>query len=102
MTNEEILALPMSENDSGAATIKEYLKTLLTDVWVKEEEFSGKRPFGNGGWKRDIFQTLVAHKVIYGEISSYRDPDTLEIWVDLEAWDEVAGNRIITEAIQSL
>jgi hypothetical protein len=50
MTDQEILALPMQENDSGASTITGYFRALLTKLFEEEEGFSGKRPFGNSGW----------------------------------------------------
>lgn len=58
MTGEEILDLPMAENDSGADTIRGYLKALLHKLWDEDEGFSGKRPFGNSGWYRDLIDTV--------------------------------------------
>lgn len=49
----------MQENDSGAYTVKGYLKALLIAVWDEGESFSGKRPFGNSGWDYDILTALV-------------------------------------------
>jgi hypothetical protein len=62
-----ILALPMpSYNDAEAKTIGEYLKKLLAEVWEREECFSGKRPFGNSGWKYEVYAALVIGKVVEG------------------------------------
>ena len=68
MTDQEILDLPMEENDSGANTIRGYFKALLTTLFEEEEGFSGKRPFGNSGWTRDLLKPLVVAKVIPGRI----------------------------------
>lgn len=59
MRPEEVLALPMLENDAEAATVGEYLLALLREVWRREEEFSGKRPFGSSGWKHDVYRALI-------------------------------------------
>ena len=49
-TPQEILALPMEENDGAAENIGQYFASLLHTLWIEGEGFSGKRPFGNSGW----------------------------------------------------
>jgi len=66
MTN--ILDLEMVENEIEAKTVRDYLKQLLSAVWEEEESFSGKRPFGNSGWKYEIYHTLAHQKVIAADI----------------------------------
>jgi hypothetical protein len=63
-----ILDLPMGVNDADAATIREYMKTLLRKVIREGESFSGKRPFGNSGWKSEMFFPLVKAGVIDGAL----------------------------------
>lgn len=46
-----ILDILMGENDAGALTVRDYLKALLRRLWLEQEGFSGKRPFGNSGWE---------------------------------------------------
>jgi len=59
MNGSEILTLRLQDdNDAGAETVKEYLITLLHEVWNKGESFSGKRPFGNSGWECDLYWPL--------------------------------------------
>jgi hypothetical protein len=48
------LDLKLPENDAGADTVRDYLKALLLKLWEEEEGFSGKRPFGNSGWKHEL------------------------------------------------
>jgi hypothetical protein len=76
MTNEEVLALPMQPNDAEAATVKDYLKTLLLELWNREESFSGKRPFGNSGWQSDVNSALVVGGAVAGTIGEdgYGEP----------------------------
>lgn len=90
-----ILDVPMDENDADAATIRDYLKLLLVTVWQQNEQFSGKRPFGNSGWQWDVYRALVKAKLIAGEIDEFDDCD-----VPREA-REIA-DKLIVEAIRSL
>lgn len=54
------LSLPMPDgNDAGAHNVREYLVSLVDAVWDEEEGFSGKRPFGNSGWKHEVYQVLI-------------------------------------------
>ncbi len=55
---QRLLALPLPDNDSGASTVGGYLAELLLKVWEKEEDFDGKRPFGNSGWQRNLTAML--------------------------------------------
>ena len=48
------------KSDIGdSETIRQYLYQLLRSVWRENEEFSGKRPFGNSGWQYDVYKALV-------------------------------------------
>lgn len=49
-------------------TIRDYLRTLLLTLWREKEGFSGKRPFGDSGWEREIYAPLIRHKVIDGRL----------------------------------
>lgn len=66
MTPQQILDLPMGDNDSGQATIRGYLVALLHQVFTHGEDFSGKRPFGNSGWDDDL--ELVRAGLVEGSI----------------------------------
>lgn len=75
-----ILDIKMQPNDAGAETVKDYFKALLTQIWEQGESFSGKRPFGNGGWQWELLDALtsagvaadehVASQLIYDAIDS--------------------------------
>lgn len=64
----DILKIKMQENDAGADTIGEYLALLLSGVIIEAEGFSGKRPFGNSGWYRELVEPLVRAGVVNGEV----------------------------------
>lgn len=96
VTAQEVLDLGLPDNDSGEATIREYLVALLEEVWEAGEEFSGKRPFGNSGWEMDLLIPLAEA----GFISGHKDEEWDE-W-DLDDKSEKAGRKLITNAIKSL
>lgn len=53
-----------SEALKKQVTIKEYFKTLLEQLWREEESFSGKRPFGDSGWQREIYEVLIDNEIL--------------------------------------
>ena len=67
----QVLAAPMTDDDSGATTIREYLVALAARVWGEGEDFSGKRPFGNSGWHRHVFAALAGAGLIDGTRDEY-------------------------------
>ena len=52
----------------GDMTIREYLVALLGELWNKGEGFSGKRPFGNGGWEYGIYEVLIRDGAVEGTL----------------------------------
>lgn len=93
-----ILDLEMEQNDAKAKTIRDYLKKLLITLWIEEDGFSGKRPFGNSGWKYDIYRTLVLKNIILGTISEYDDC----IDIDIPRDSIKKADKLIEEAISSM
>jgi hypothetical protein len=77
------LALELGENDAGATTFRDYLTKLLTLVWQEEEMFDGKRPFGNSGWKEELYRPMIAAGLAPGEL----DEDGYAKDVDEDAVD---------------
>ncbi len=75
------------------STIRGFLKNLLSTLWLEGEEFSGKRPFGNGGWQYDIYHPLVEH----GYISGVFDEDGC-----IEDFDEGEARGLVLELIAEL
>ena len=98
---QELLDCPMQENDSGADTIKGYLKALLFTLWDEGEGFSGKRPFGNSGWENDLAFALVKGKFIKGTIYTEMEDGKI-INEDLGDADYPAMNKLIQRAIEAL
>lgn len=92
MIAAQVLACPMDPavNDAGATSIGDYLHRLLADVWAKEDEFNGKRPFGNSGWKYEVYAALAHAGLIEGTFDEYGYLDT----VDSDAADELVRSAI--------
>lgn len=88
-----ILDLELGRNDAKAKTVREYLKALLVTLWDKDEGFSGKRPFGNGGWKYDIYAALIKAGVVTGKLDDEGCVETC---------DESKADKLILGAIKSL
>lgn len=96
MTPEEakaILDLPMQRNDAHAATVRDYLKTLLTRLLRQGECFSGKRPFGNSGWEHELHIPLIKAGLVTGEL----DEDGY-----IQDHDELAASVLILKAVGHL
>lgn len=72
MTREEILELPVMRHDLGSEiSMRYFFERLFCDLWKKEANFDSKRPWGNSGWKWDIYVTLIKHNVIPGKLDEY-------------------------------
>lgn len=56
----KILAVPLPTNDANAETVRDFLVALVREVWREDECFDGKRPFGNSGWKSEVYDGLGA------------------------------------------
>lgn len=74
-------------------TIRDYLKVLLVTLWLREDEFSGKRPLGSGGWKFDMMKAAIGAKLIEGELDE-------EGYV--KTCDTNAFNKMVADAIDTL
>jgi hypothetical protein len=69
MKLKEIGDISFASDDLGSiVTIKDYLKKLLCGIWNEEENFSGKRPFGNSGWQCEIQSVLIMKNIVKGEV----------------------------------
>lgn len=66
----EPLDIKISSNDfEDEITLREYFKKLLTTLWEEEEDFSGKWPFGNSGWKYDVYKALIKNELVPGKLN---------------------------------
>ena len=80
--------------DGELLTIKDYLKKLLEELWTYGESFSGKRPFGDSGWVRDLYNPLIGAGVIEGGIDE---------WGEIEGdFDEQQAWEVIMRVIKEL
>jgi hypothetical protein len=91
-TGEQILAVPMGENDALAPTVREYLAALLRGVWRENETFDGKRPFGNSDWQHEVAAALATAGLV---------PAVKNRWDELMP-DFDATDALIERAIDAL
>lgn len=70
-TPTEILLTKIEKNGANASTIGQYLAKLLSSLWTQEENFSGKRPFGNSDWKDPIIHSLILDGHLDGILDEY-------------------------------
>lgn len=89
---EKVLKHEYSNWDLGKCTIREYLLELANRCWIEKEGFSGKRPFGNGGWHWDLFSALADG----GFITGVRQEDG---WIEL---DTSYGEKIVVACFSYL
>lgn len=71
-------------------TIRDYLKKQLYTLWIEQEQFSGKRPFGDSDWEYDVYSALVIAGIVRGK---YDDE------MGLEDVDEDSSHKIILSCI---
>ena len=74
----EALEVRFSSDAGDNITVREYLCKLLMTLWEEGECFSGKRPFGNSGWERDLYKPLIAGGFIIGELDGQGYVDTVD------------------------
>jgi hypothetical protein len=67
------LAVRLTSDAGDDITVRDYLRILLEKVWEQQEGFSGKRPFGNSGWKYDLFWPLEEAGYVRCEDGKYGD-----------------------------
>lgn len=68
MTNKEALDLEFESADLGREiTIRDFFKELLITFLKDGGYFSGKKPFGNSIWYRDLCNCLAQNGIIDGD-----------------------------------
>lgn len=70
LTPQDVLDVPIYEPDSGAISLRNYLKTLLKTLWDEADGFSGKRPFGNSGWQWSLAKAMVEAGIPVGTLDA--------------------------------
>ena len=73
-------------------TLRDLFYHLLCDLWLQDERFSSKRPFGNSGWKYDVYAVLIRNGAIPGSL----DADGYVSEIDTDAADLFVMQVILT------
>lgn len=87
-SHEEILSLEIKCDK--AATVGEYLKELLSALWLECECFSGKRPFGDGAWQYPVYIALIKGEYVDGRL----DEDGYVEFLDTKEADDLIVGAI--------
>lgn len=98
-----ILDVEMQRNDADAETVGEYLKKLFIKVWREEQEYNGKRPFGNSGWQHDVYVALANAGLIKADRTVYfagTEDEYVDVDVDRDESDQ--ADMMIVDAIADL
>ena len=91
METKDVMKLKIGDCDAGEnMTVGGYLEALLTKLWREGEGFNGKRPFGNSGWKYDVYKPLIREGLVDGVI----DEDGYIEEVDYAKADEFIAKLI--------
>lgn len=69
----ELLDTMYDFRDVGYVRIRDYLRELLTKVWVEESAFKGKWPWGNSGWQYQMQDALVKAGAVEGTYDKEND-----------------------------
>lgn len=91
----KVLHAPMQKNDANAATVGEYLELLLSTLWIEDEGFSGKRPFGNSSWQYEVYIALSDAGLVEGLVldeDGYVDSFSRE--------SQIAADELVLQAIR--
>lgn len=87
MQPHEVLDLKMESGEyAPGVTLRDFFYNLITALWDQAECFSGKRPFGNSGWKYDVYAVLIKNGAIPGSLDAdgfveQVDTDTADLFV---------------------
>ena len=90
--SRDVLAVVVRIRGLGAVTLGDLLRRILTEFWG-DPEFDADRPFGFSGWRYEVCAALIRAGLLEGRLDGNGD---------VEECDEVAADRLIREAIETL
>jgi hypothetical protein len=71
MGHDIILEIEFKSNDlNKTVTIRQFFYELIKQLWLEQDDFDGKRPFGNSSWDSDLIVCLIKNKLVTGKIDS--------------------------------
>lgn len=85
-----------SEDLDKELSFKEYFHRLITELWLEQDKFSGKRPFGNSGWDFSIYVGLIRNGLFPGKL----DEDGYVEEIDSDAAQEFVQKNIIDKIFE--
>jgi hypothetical protein len=101
-TSEEILSLQFYCDDlDRTLTVREWFMEMVKRLWIEDEGFSGKRPFGNSGWRFDPAIAMVKAGWLAGSFSVQYGRDG-KVHEYLEEFDDDVYDSLMDAAVASL
>ena len=65
----KLLDLYVESKELGRrVSMRQYFVILAKTVWQEEENFSGKRPWGNSSWQYEIYAEMVRAGMVRGRL----------------------------------
>jgi len=89
----KILDLTIREEFQLPPTIGAFFRESMKKLWIEDEGFSGKRPFGNSDWKHGIYHALYDGGLIRGKT----DEEGYLTW-----WDRKEADKLILSALSAM
>jgi hypothetical protein len=71
-------------------TLRKEIWKLGTDVWKRQQGFSGKRPYGDSGYYHNVVRGLVEKRLVPGVMKNEGTDDDPWWYADFD-WKEVDG-----------
>jgi hypothetical protein len=92
MVETNVLDLKFYSKDLGKnITIRQFFFELMEKLWLQQECFNSKRPFGNSSWDSDLIVCLIKNNLIKGEL----DEDEYINKYDNKEVDEFVISKIL-------
>lgn len=88
--SDEVIKKALGARVDNDCTVSDYLRGLLSQLWVQGGVFDAKRPFGALGWQWEVYRALIAAEVIPGRL----DGDSF-----VEDFDIEAASKLVQQCI---
>ena len=75
----------------GIYSLRTYLRKLLKKLWMEEEQFNSKRPWGDSDWQFEVYEALIKYGFDFGTI----DEDGYIEDIDFQKAEEVMKEIIM-------
>lgn len=75
----EALNIVLDTDAGKRITIRQYLEAVLTRLWIYEDRFNSKSPWGNSNWQWVVYTAIAQHGHIDCTMINHGDDDDPDI-----------------------